>query len=121
MLRTVGLLPGVAVSGDAGSPLPGAKFGRGGVTTPFHGHIVSFSRLPSRLTWGMGSATFAMNRRTKGGPVDHDLPLRRTNDRVAMSSASFPSATCGFMMESAFHTGGSALPIDEAYGWPMSS
>src|SRR5262245_119521 len=49
MLRTVGLVPGVEVSGDDASPLPGAKFGRGGVMTPFHGHIVSFSRRPSRL------------------------------------------------------------------------
>jgi putative membrane-bound dehydrogenase-like protein len=32
-------------------------------------------RKPARLAYGMGKATFAMNRRTKGGPVDHDLPL----------------------------------------------
>ena len=30
---------------------------------------------PARLSWGIGKAGFAMNRRTKGGPVDHDLPV----------------------------------------------
>jgi putative membrane-bound dehydrogenase-like protein len=30
---------------------------------------------PSRLAYGIGTATFGMNRRTKGGPVDHDLPV----------------------------------------------
>lgn len=32
------------------------------------------SREPSTLSWGIGTVSFAMNRRTKGGPVDHDLP-----------------------------------------------
>ncbi len=32
-------------------------------------------RKPARLAFGIGKATFGMNRRTKGGPVDHDLPL----------------------------------------------
>lgn len=30
---------------------------------------------PSSLSWGMGTVKFAINRRTKGGPVDHDLPI----------------------------------------------
>ncbi|MDB5389549.1 MAG: Neutral/alkaline non-lysosomal ceramidase, partial [Planctomycetaceae bacterium] len=29
---------------------------------------------PGRLSWGIGSVKFAINRRTPGGPVDHDLP-----------------------------------------------
>jgi hypothetical protein len=33
------------------------------------------SREASTLSWGIGSVNFAMNRRTKGGPVDHDLPM----------------------------------------------
>jgi putative membrane-bound dehydrogenase-like protein len=33
------------------------------------------NRQPSRLAWGVGKVGVAMNRRTKGGPVDHDLPL----------------------------------------------
>jgi hypothetical protein len=32
------------------------------------------NRTPARLSWGQGQAKFATNRRTKGGPVDHDLP-----------------------------------------------
>ena len=30
---------------------------------------------PAKLEWGVGKVEFAINRRTKGGPVDHDLPL----------------------------------------------
>src|SRR5262249_50725251 len=30
---------------------------------------------PAKLSWGVGKVTFAVNRRTKGGPVDHDLPV----------------------------------------------
>ncbi|MFO0877289.1 MAG: neutral/alkaline non-lysosomal ceramidase N-terminal domain-containing protein [Gemmataceae bacterium] len=32
-------------------------------------------RQPAHITWGIGRARFAINRRTAGGPVDHDLPL----------------------------------------------
>jgi len=32
------------------------------------------NRSPATLTRGLGNAEFAANRRTKGGPVDHDLP-----------------------------------------------
>jgi putative membrane-bound dehydrogenase-like protein len=40
---------------------------------------------PSHLSWGMGTAGFSTNRRTKGGPIDHDLPVlvvRDLNDKV---------------------------------------
>jgi len=37
-------------------------------------------RRPSRLSWGQGTAGFAANRRTKGGPVDHDLPVLVVTD-----------------------------------------
>ncbi|MFM8221444.1 MAG: dehydrogenase, partial [Planctomycetaceae bacterium] len=33
------------------------------------------NRRPARLEWAIGRAGFARNRRTTGGPVDHDLPL----------------------------------------------
>lgn len=33
------------------------------------------NRQPARLGWGEGMATFAANRRTPGGPVDHSLPV----------------------------------------------
>ncbi len=32
-------------------------------------------RTPARLFYGVGNVGFAANRRTKGGPVDHDLPV----------------------------------------------
>ncbi len=32
-------------------------------------------RKPRAHSWGRGTANFAANRRTPGGPVDHDLPL----------------------------------------------
>ncbi len=33
------------------------------------------SMQPSQLQWAVGTVTFAKNRRTAGGPVDHDLPM----------------------------------------------
>lgn len=33
------------------------------------------SRSPALLSWGVGQVGFAKNRRTPGGPVDHDLPM----------------------------------------------
>src|SRR5204863_4322127 len=38
------------------------------------------NRRLSSLAWGQGSAGFAANRRTKGGPVDHDVPLLVVTD-----------------------------------------
>jgi hypothetical protein len=32
-------------------------------------------RQPARLDWAVGTVGFAKNRRTEGGPVDHDLPM----------------------------------------------
>src|SRR5207237_7719913 len=37
-------------------------------------------RKPARLSWGIGTVGFAVNRRTKGGPVDHDLPMLVVRD-----------------------------------------
>lgn len=42
-------------------------------------------RQPARLNWSVGSVGFAKNRRTPGGPVDHDLPVlvvRGPDDKV---------------------------------------
>lgn len=36
-------------------------------------------REPARLAWGQGRVTFARNRRSATGPVDHDLPLLRVS------------------------------------------
>lgn len=35
------------------------------------------NRQPARVAWGVGRVGFAANRRTPGGPVDHDVPLLR--------------------------------------------
>jgi hypothetical protein len=37
-------------------------------------------RKPSRLAWSIGTVDFAKNRRTPGGPVDHDLPVLIVKD-----------------------------------------
>ncbi len=37
-------------------------------------------RKPALLGWAQGSVDFAINRRTKGGPVDHALPVLRAVD-----------------------------------------
>src|ERR1019366_5781968 len=39
-------------------------------------------RLPATLAWGQTKAGFAANRRTKGGPADHDLPLLVARERA---------------------------------------
>jgi hypothetical protein len=43
------------------------------------------AREPATLAWGVGRVGFARNRRTEGGPVDHDLPflvVRHAGGRV---------------------------------------
>ncbi|MFO0901685.1 MAG: PVC-type heme-binding CxxCH protein [Pirellulales bacterium] len=35
---------------------------------------------PVRLSWGVGEVGFAINRRTRNGPVDHDLPVLVARD-----------------------------------------
>ena len=37
-------------------------------------------RTPAKLSYAIGKATFAKNRRTAGGPVDHDLPVLFVHD-----------------------------------------
>jgi putative membrane-bound dehydrogenase-like protein len=49
---------------------------------------------PARLTWGVGKVTFAMNRRTKGGPVDHDLPLLVVRDPTGRIRALYVNYAC---------------------------
>jgi putative membrane-bound dehydrogenase-like protein len=51
-------------------------------------------RKPARLSWGVGSAGFAMNRRTKGGPVDHDLPVLVVRDLKGTVRAVYVSYAC---------------------------
>ncbi|HYE30854.1 MAG TPA: neutral/alkaline non-lysosomal ceramidase N-terminal domain-containing protein, partial [Methylomirabilota bacterium] len=49
---------------------------------------------PSRLFWGKGKASFAVNRRTKGGPVDHDLPTLVVRDADGKVRAVYFSYAC---------------------------
>jgi putative membrane-bound dehydrogenase-like protein len=51
-------------------------------------------RKPAKLFWGVGKVGFAMNRRTKGGPVDHDLPLLVVKDPAGKVRAIYASYAC---------------------------
>jgi putative membrane-bound dehydrogenase-like protein len=51
-------------------------------------------RKPSTLSWGVGSLGFAANRRTKGGPVDHDLPAMFVKDEAGKVRAVLSSYAC---------------------------
>ena len=45
-------------------------------------------------SWGVGSVGFAINRRTKGGPVDHDLPVLVVRDLEGKVRAVYVSYAC---------------------------
>jgi putative membrane-bound dehydrogenase-like protein len=49
---------------------------------------------PAKLNWGVGKVGFAINRRTKGGPVDHDLPLLVVRDLQGKVRAIYVSYAC---------------------------
>lgn len=51
-------------------------------------------RRPAGLAWGRGSVGFAKNRRTAGGPVDHDLPLLRITAPDGKLRAVWTSYAC---------------------------
>jgi putative membrane-bound dehydrogenase-like protein len=51
-------------------------------------------RKPARLSWGVGTANFAVNRRTKSGPVDHDLPVLVVHDLQGKVRAVYVSYAC---------------------------
>jgi putative membrane-bound dehydrogenase-like protein len=51
-------------------------------------------RKPAKLSWGVGSVGFAMNRRDKGGPVDHDLPVIVVRDLDGKVRAVYASYAC---------------------------
>jgi putative membrane-bound dehydrogenase-like protein len=58
------------------------------------------ARAPAHLAWAEGSASFAVNRRTRGGPVDRSLPvLAAFGDdgtlRVVVQSYACHCTTCG--------------------------
>jgi len=53
-------------------------------------------RRPARLSWGIGRAGFAINRRARGkaGPVDHDLPTLAVHDLDGKLRAIYVSYAC---------------------------
>jgi putative membrane-bound dehydrogenase-like protein len=51
-------------------------------------------RKPARLEWGIGTAGFAVNRRTPGGPTDHDLPVLVVRDPAGKVRAVYVSYAC---------------------------
>ena len=55
---------------------------------------------PAKLSWSEGRASFAANRRTPGGPVDHALPVLKVEDgagnlRALLASYACHCTTCG--------------------------
>jgi putative membrane-bound dehydrogenase-like protein len=51
-------------------------------------------RRPARLSWGVGRFGLAANRRTPGGPVDHELPLLAVYDTSDQLRALWVSYAC---------------------------
>jgi hypothetical protein len=49
---------------------------------------------PAQLSWGSGTTVLAANRRTKGGPVDHDLPVLVVRDGAGKVRAIYFSYAC---------------------------
>ncbi len=49
---------------------------------------------PAHLGWARGNVAFARNRRTKGGPVDHDLPALVVKDLAGRLRAVYLSYAC---------------------------
>jgi len=52
------------------------------------------NRRPGTLEWGQGRVGFAMNRRTKGGPVDQSLPVLRATGRDGSTVAIVVGYAC---------------------------
>ena len=52
------------------------------------------NRKPAFVAWGQGQAGFAANRRTKGGPVDHALPILRITNPDGTLRAILVSYAC---------------------------
>jgi hypothetical protein len=64
------------------------------------------SARPSRLSWGIGSADFAANRRQKNGPVDHDVPMLAVRDLDGKLRAVYFSYACHCVTLSHNHISG---------------
>ncbi|MFM7056066.1 MAG: neutral/alkaline non-lysosomal ceramidase N-terminal domain-containing protein [Planctomycetota bacterium] len=51
-------------------------------------------RRPAQLSWAIGQVGFALNRRTPGGPVDHDLPVLAIHEPDGRLRAIFTNYAC---------------------------
>ena len=51
-------------------------------------------RKPARVSWGETKANFAANRRTKGGPVDQDLPVLHITDSAGHTRGLLVNYAC---------------------------
>ncbi|MBX9622486.1 MAG: c-type cytochrome [Gemmataceae bacterium] len=49
---------------------------------------------PAKLEWAVGTAKFAINRRTQGGPTDHDLPVLFVKDEAGKVRAVYLNYAC---------------------------
>lgn len=75
---------------------------------------------PARLEFGIGQADFSINRRTKGGPVDHELPVLQVADLKGKIRAVYVSYACHCVVLSDFKTSGdwagyAAADIEKKY------
>ncbi len=69
-------------------------------TEELPGHLIKVAseaienRQPATLEWQVGRVSFATNRRTPGGPVDHDLPVLMARDAHGKPFAIYTSYAC---------------------------
>ncbi len=52
------------------------------------------NRRPGALSWSSGTAQFAANRRTRGGPIDHALPVLKAEDATGKLLALVANYAC---------------------------
>ncbi len=79
-------------------------------------------RVPSRVSWGQGQVGFAANRRTAGGPVDHDFPMMRVLNADGSLQAVLANYAChcttidgGFNAVHGDWAGSAALELEAAH------
>lgn len=75
---------------------------------------------PARLQFGVGKANFSINRRTKGGPVDHELPVLQVLSLDEKVRAVYVSYACHCVVLSDYKTSGdwagyAAADIEKKY------
>ncbi|HEX4414859.1 MAG TPA: neutral/alkaline non-lysosomal ceramidase N-terminal domain-containing protein, partial [Lacipirellulaceae bacterium] len=61
---------------------------------------------PARLAYGIGNVGFSINRRTKGGPVDHDLPFMSVVDLDGKVRGIWVNYACHCVVLSDFQVSG---------------